>query len=141
MQLKEEVMKMRNLRLIVILIASIAISMATADAFSVTADSEDTVAAPGNREPNYIVVSVTDTNGAPVSGLAATNFKVDAIIVGPGGALVDISRAVGGRLPGFYLLDVVPIREETWKKGKYIFGISVEKGRERGQALASVVMD
>ena len=58
-----------------------------------TAFSEDTIAAPGNRQPNYIVASVTDANGAPVSGLATPNFKVDPMIVGPGGALVNITSA------------------------------------------------
>ena len=32
----------------------------------VTAFSEDTIAAPGNRQPNYLVASVTDANGLPV---------------------------------------------------------------------------
>ena len=102
----------------------------------VTAFSEDTIAAPVNRQPNYIVVSVTDVNGAPVTGLGASNFKVDPMIVGPGGALV---RA--GRLPGFYHIDVVPIRRETWKKGVYIFAIAVERKADKGQTLASVLMD
>jgi hypothetical protein len=39
-----------------------------------TAFSEDAIAAPGNRQPNYIVISVTDSNGVPVTGLAAGNF-------------------------------------------------------------------
>jgi len=113
----------------------------TADALFVTATSEDTIAAPGNRQPNYITASVTDANGAPISGLTAANFKVDAMIVGPGGALVDISRVAEGRLPGFYFIDVVPIRQETWKSGTYIFGIAVQKGGDKGQAMAKVLMD
>lgn len=48
--------------------------------------SEDTIAAPGNRQRNYIVVSVTDTGGVPVIGLGVSNFKVDTMIVGPGGS-------------------------------------------------------
>ena len=56
----------------------------------VVAFSEDTIAAPGNRQPNYIEVSVTDVDGEPVTGLGVSNFKVDPMIVGPGGALVDI---------------------------------------------------
>jgi hypothetical protein len=67
-----------------------------------TAFSEDTIAAPGNRQPNYIVVSVTDSNGVTVMGLAAGNFEVDPLIVGPGGALVNIVGAPPGRLAGFY---------------------------------------
>lgn len=107
----------------------------------VNALSEDTIAAPGNRQPNYIVVSVTNVNGVPVSGLTAANFKVDPVIVGPGGALVNITSVTAGRLPGIYLVNVVPIRTETWKAGGYIFAVAVESGVNRGQTLASVLMD
>jgi len=121
----------------------------------VVAASEDTIAAPFNRQPNYIVVSVTDADGEPVRGLTKRNFKVDPMIVAPGGALVRIIRAVRGRLPGFYHIDVVPIRNYTWKKGVYIFAIAVERSRirldikrkrrivvkDKGQTLASVMMD
>jgi hypothetical protein len=107
----------------------------------VTALSEDTIAAPGNRQPNYIIVSVTDVNGVPVSGLAAANFKTNPLIVGPGGALVNITSVAAGVLPGFYLINVLPIRTETWKAGVYIFAVAVERGADRGQTLASVLMD
>jgi hypothetical protein len=107
----------------------------------VTAFSEDTIAAPGNRQPNYIVLSVTSANGVPVTGLGASNFKVDPMIVGPGGALVNIAGVNAGRLPGFYHVNVVPIRAETWKAGVYIFAVAVEKGTNRGQTLATVLMD
>jgi hypothetical protein len=106
-----------------------------------TALSEDAIAAPGNRQPNYIVCSVTDANGEPTTGLGAANFKVDPMIVGPGGALVNITRVAGGRLPGFYFVDVVPIRTETWKSGVYLFAIAVERGADKGQTLTSVLMD
>jgi hypothetical protein len=108
----------------------------------VSALSEDTIAAPGNRNSNYIVVSVTDQHGAAVVGLTKDNFKVDPIIVGPGGALVTIETAsMSSRVDGFYLLRVVPIRTETWKSGVYIFCVAVERSSDRGQALASVLMD
>ncbi len=107
----------------------------------VVAFSEDTIAAPGNRQANYIVASVTDANGNPVTGLAAANFKVDPMIVGPGGALVNITGVNAGRLPGFYHINVLPIRTETWKAGVYIFAVAVERGTDKGQTLASVLMD
>lgn len=107
----------------------------------VTALSEDTIAAPGNREPNYIVVSVTDKHGEPLAGLGTANFQVDPMVVAPGGALVDIITVIPGRLAGFYLIEVVPIRTETWKSGVYIFAISVTSGSDKGQTLASVLMD
>jgi len=106
-----------------------------------TACSEDTIAAPGNRMPNYIVVSVTDSGGVPVTGLNAANFKVDPMIVGPGGALVNITGVGGGRLPGFYHINVVPIRSETWKAGGYIFAVACERGADKGQTLTTVLMD
>jgi hypothetical protein len=109
--------------------------------FILTAFSEDTIAAPGNRQPNYIVASVTDADGAPVTGLVAANFKVDPMIVGPGGALVNITSVIPGRLPGFYLVNVLPIRAETWKSGVYIFAVAVERAADKGQTLATVLMD
>lgn len=107
----------------------------------VVAMSEDAIAAPGNRKPNYVVVSVTNAQGEPRTGLAVANFKVDPMIVGPGGALVDITRVAAGRLPGFYHLDTVPIRTETWKAGVYILAVAVTSGSDKGQTLASVLMD
>ena len=110
--------------------------------FIVSALSEDTIAAPGNRQSNYIVVSVTDLNGMAVTGLGRDNFRVDPIIVGPGGSLVTLETAtMSSRLPGFYLLRVVPMSTNTWRAGVYIFCIAVERGSDRGQALASVLMD
>ncbi|MDA8100685.1 MAG: hypothetical protein M0042_13800 [Nitrospiraceae bacterium] len=106
-----------------------------------TAFSEDTIAAPGNRQPNYIIVSATDVNGAPVTGLGMSNFKVDPMIVGPGGALVNMTGVTAGRLPGFYHINVVPINTQTWKAGVYIFAIAAERGTDRGQTLATVLMD
>jgi len=107
----------------------------------VAAFSEDTIAAPGNRQANYIIVSVTDSAGIPVTGLGAPNFKVDPMIVGPGGALVNITGVTAGRLPGFYHINVVPIRTETWKAGVYIFAVAAERAVDQGQALATVLMD
>jgi hypothetical protein len=103
--------------------------------------SEDTIAAPGNRQRNYIVASVTDTNGAPVTGLNIKNFKVNPMIVGPGGALVNIVEVYAGIFPGFYHINVLPINIQTWKAGVYIFAIVVESGANHGQTLANVMMD
>ena len=107
----------------------------------VTAFSEDTIAAPGNRKPNYIVASVTGTNGQPVAGLTIANFKVNPLIVGPGGALVNIVQVYPGIFPGFYHINVVPINIQTWKAGVYIFAVVVQSGSNHGQTLATVLMD
>ena len=107
----------------------------------VNALSEDTIAAPGNRRANYIETSVTSATGVPVTGLGMKNFRVDPMIVGPGGSLVDVKNVAAGRLPGFYHLDVEPIKKRDWKKGVYIFAVAVKKGANRGQTLATVEMD
>jgi hypothetical protein len=106
----------------------------------VTAISENAIAHPGNREPSYIVVSVTRENGEPVTGHTASNFEVEALVVGPFGAAVVISR-VGGGLTGFYLIHVVPVQSYTWVGGTYIFGVTVTSGAEKGQTLTSLLMD
>lgn len=107
----------------------------------VNALSEDTIAAPGNNKTNYITVSVTDANGAPVTGLGVKNFSVDPMIVGPGGALVNITSVSAGRLAGTYFILVVPISGQTWKSGVYIFAVAVVNGANHGQNLCSVLMD
>jgi hypothetical protein len=107
----------------------------------VETQSEDTIAAPGNRLPNYIAVSVTDINGVPVTGLTKTNFKVQPLIVAPGGALVNITTVAGGPLPGTYIVSVVPIGTQTWKNGVYIFATAITRGPDKGQNLASVLLD
>jgi hypothetical protein len=43
---------------------------------NLTAISENTIAHPGNCDPNYIIVSFTNQNGGPITGLSAANFKV-----------------------------------------------------------------
>src|SRR3990167_7963223 len=99
----------------------------------VNALSEDTIAAPGNTNTNYIVVSVT--------GLGIANFAVTPIIVGPGGSTGSTSSVTGGSLPGTYLVRVIPTAGQTWKAGVYIFAVAVTSGANRGQNLCSVLMD
>jgi hypothetical protein len=111
----------------------------------VTGLSEDKEAAPGNRYSNYIIVSVTDIDGVPVTGLGESNFKVEPRIVAPFGANVNIENVIETGLSGFYNINIVPIKNETWKKGVYIFAVAVGRkariGQDRGQTLVSVFMD
>jgi hypothetical protein len=108
----------------------------------VVAESEDTIAAPGNRNPNYICVSVTDSHGVPVTGLDQSNFGVGAMIVGPGGADIEVADVYEyGTDSGFYYIDVIPTRDYPWVYGVYIFAITVKHGNDRGQTLTSVLLD
>lgn len=112
------------------------------DRLIVEAKSEDTIASPGNRRPNYLLVSVTDCNGKPITDLTQENFQVDPLIVGPGGALVDITSVRhSSRIKGFYFLNLVPIRQETWKAGVYVLAVAVQKDNKQGQTLTTVLMD
>ena len=103
----------------------------------VEARSAEGLADPGDKDRAYVVVSVTDANGAAVSGLAASAFDVHMAIVGPGGADVTIS-AVSPKTAGFYVLNVVPIPAGSWRAGKYITTVAVTRGADRGQALAEM---
>jgi len=103
-------------------------------------------AAAGNSVNALLLVSVMDPEGAPVSGLGASNFKVDASIVAPGGALVDITRAdENPRAPGFYIIEIVPTTykgtQYTWKAGIYLFAVTVERGGDRGQTIAEMEIE
>jgi hypothetical protein len=102
------------------------------------------IAAVGNSDPLYLVVSVTDADGVPVSGLAATDFTIDAPVVAPGGSLVEIASAGGGQ-HGYYSLDVVPVTYQgtqyTWALGRYIFFLAVTRGVDQGQTVCALFVN
>lgn len=101
---------------------------------------EDTIAAPGNTKPAYIVVSVEDSNGLGVSGLNASHFTIGSEVVGPGGSLNHIS-SISTVNPGIYTLQILPQTGQSWKAGFYIFSVAVHQGANKGQTLCSCVMD
>ena len=108
----------------------------------VHAIAEDTIAAPGNALESYIVVSVTDSNGVAVTGLAAANFSLGSPIVGPGGSVSHIvSVGSGGSVSGVYILRIAPLKGQTWKSGYYIWSVRVTSGANAGQALCNTLMD
>ena len=102
---------------------------------------EDTIASPGNANNLYIIVSVEDLNGAPVPGLAIGNFAIGSEIVGPGGSISHINTVTNGKLPGVYLLQVLPLAGQTWKAGVYIFSVAVTRSADHGLTLCSFLMD
>ena len=99
------------------------------------------VAAVGNSDPLPLVVSVTDADGVPVSGLAAADFTIDAKIVGAGGSQVEIALAGGGQ-HGDYALRIVPVTYQgtqySWAFGRYIFFLAVTHGADQGQTVCAV---
>jgi hypothetical protein len=105
------------------------------------------LATPGNSRRLPLVVSVTDADGVAVTGLTAANFTVDAKLVGPGGATVEIEppNGVGGGADGFYFVDLVPTSfqgtQHTWVVGRYILAVAVARGGDHGQTVCAVFVD
>jgi hypothetical protein len=99
------------------------------------------VAAVGNSDPMPLVVSVTDADGVPVSGLTAADFRIDAKIVGAFGSQVEIAT-VGGGQQGDYALRIVPVTfqgtQYSWAYGRYIFFLAVTRGADQGQTVCAV---
>jgi hypothetical protein len=97
------------------------------------------VAKPGNQLPLNIVVSVTRNNGVALGGLTTTSFRVQAILVAPGGGQVTV-QSVAELQPGVYLVKVIPIPAATWLLGVYTFWVAVNQGSNAGQSLCSVLV-
>jgi hypothetical protein len=99
------------------------------------------VATAGNSDPMPLIVSVTDTDGVPVSGLTAADFSIDAKLVGAGGSQVEIAT-VGGGQHGDYTLEIIPVTYQgtqyTWAYGRYIFFLAATHGTDRGQTICAV---
>jgi len=107
-----------------------------------TAVAEDTIAAPGNVNDSYIVVSVTDANGVAVTGLTMANFSLGSPIVGPGGSTSHInSVGAGGSVTGVYILRIGPLPGQSWKSGVYVWSVAVTRGSDHGQTLCTTLMD
>jgi len=105
------------------------------------------LATPGNSRGLPVVVSVTDADGVPVTGLGLANFTANAKLVGPGGATVEIQEpdGVGGGHDGFYYLRLVPTvyqgARHTWVTGRYVFALSVTRDGDHGQTVFAVLVD
>jgi hypothetical protein len=99
------------------------------------------VAAAGNSEPMPLVVSVTDADGVPVSGLVSADIFIDAKIVGAGGSQVEIAMTGGGQR-GDYAVRIVPVTYQgtqyTWAVGRYLLFLAVTRGADQGQTVCSV---
>jgi hypothetical protein len=104
---------------------------------SAAAGAAEDIAAAGNRDPMPIVVSITDADGAPVSGLGAADITVKAQWVDQGDRPeVRFNTAIGDH--GDYLLSVVPAR--SWAAGRHIFLLTARSGADQGQTLCDVVV-
>ena len=107
----------------------------------VEALSEDALASPENREPAHIITSVTATNGTPITGLTATNFRIQAVLVAPFGAEVQIGSWFIAPHPGIYGIELIPVREWVWKEGVYTLYVVVKRGTDQGQTLTQLLVN
>lgn len=94
----------------------------------------------GTSGGNRIYVSVTDFSGEPVTDLTEQNFKIYTIDVARGGSAVEIKKfgSIGksdNSPHGFYWMTIVPAENRKWVRGFYTFGLTVEKGVDKGQTL------
>jgi hypothetical protein len=105
------------------------------------------LATPGNSRRLPLVVSVTNAEGVPVSGLTAANFVLQDRLVAPGGAGVEVEQPNGviGGIDGFYNVNLVPTSYQgtqyTWVAGRFVFSVAVTSGADRGQTLCAVLVD
>jgi hypothetical protein len=105
------------------------------------------LATPGNSRGLPLVVSVTDADGAPVTGLGSPNFLVEAKLVAPYGSSVEIQQpnGVAGGYDGFYYVRLVPTSyqgtQHTWVTGRYVFAVVVTRGGDHGQTVLAVFVD
>jgi hypothetical protein len=141
-----EVNGMRRILLVLLtLIVSVTAISGTGMGAALTVDGVATpaMAAPENSYSAVILLSVTDQNGAAVRRLGSADFKIDAPIVAPNGAKVDIKNVLEcPDSPGFYLIDIAPGTDDgtqyTWKAGTYLLTITVGKATTRGQAVVAL---
>ena len=98
-------------------------------------------AARGNSERACICLAITDRDGKGVLGLTETNFRLEQLLGAFGGSLSVIDEVVSQPRIGFYTLDIVPSRSNTWDAGVFILGVKVETEDDDGMKLVKLVID
>ena len=96
-------------------------------ALTVSACAWPAVAAPGNVRSCYILVSVIDATGVPVTGLVMPYFVIGSVTVPAGGALSRLLYAdpAGPAALGAYLLQIQPAGGVNWIAGNYAWSVDV----------------
>jgi hypothetical protein len=95
------------------------------------------MAAAGNSDEMPIVVSITNADGAPVSGLGAADITIKVRWADQGEPPeVRWSGTIGPH--GDYVLAVYPAR--NWAAGRHIFLLTAKSGANQGQTLCDVVV-
>lgn len=77
-----------------------------------------------------------------ISGVQSADFVIKPVLVAPGvGEITVLVRTHESDFSEVYLLEIVPDEKIPWRKGVYVFAVGVRKGFDKGQTLASVLMD
>jgi len=97
----------------------------------------------GTNGGNRIYVSVTDFSGEPITDLTEQNFQIYTIDVARGGSAVEIKKfdpivKSDNAQHGFYRMIIVPVENRKWVRGFYTFGLTVERGEDKGQTLVQL---
>ena len=67
-------------------LSNLSFAQSISNGLNVIAKAEDEIAIPGNKLPMYIIVSVIDNSGQPLTNLNIINFELNTIITPPGGS-------------------------------------------------------
>lgn len=106
---------------------------------NVVAHGNRTTAASGNTSSAVILITVTDSTGAPVTGLSSSDITIYTLLVAPFGANLTVS-AFSEPFPAYYFVDVIPISGLTWKPGEFDVGVAVTNGGDHGQTITSFII-
>jgi hypothetical protein len=112
----------------------------------VTADTNSSGVPSGTRDHVFLLISVTDRNGKPITGLTFSpwggpgNIQFKDEVVARGGSGVEINPNPHGYYepaPGFYQVEFIPAAAWTWIPGKWTILIHVKQGQNEGQTITS----
>ena len=96
------------------------------------------LAANGNRNSARVILSVTDSNGNGVTGLAVSDFIIGNPVVGAGGASVVIDFINPSGPGGAYVMGLLPNGVNNWADGRYLISLDVASGTDDGQTVFSL---
>lgn len=104
---------------------------------NIVAHGNPVMAAAGNRNPAQILLSVTDSTGAPVTGLGTSHITVDTLLVGAGGSNLVVTTIGLATFGGYYRINVVPTGTLNWASGEFDASVIVKSSiGDKAQTIA-----
>jgi hypothetical protein len=114
-------------------------SKSTMAKLHITAIADKNLAKPAGVAEFSITVSITSSDGVPITDLLATNFVIGSehFPVGSGPSAVSLFKP--GR-PGIYFFLLKPMNAWVWRSGQYIWSVTASRAEGRGQTLCSGII-